>query len=443
MPKLSYQTIASLIPASVGKIIIAYSGGIDSHVLLHLLATQAALKPNVIAVYVNHGLQVLADDWVEHCRRQAEILGVDFIGLTVDAKAANGESPEAAARHARYQALKSLIQVGDCLLLAQHREDQMETLLLQLFRGAGVQGLAAMPTSLPFGNGTLLRPLLNIAKTDIQQYARQQGLQWIEDPSNQSNDFDRNYLRNDIVPRLKQRWPSLDKTIARSAQNCGEAASLLDEWGRQMIARLVSPLDNSLALDQLKDFSAAQSNWLIRQWFAVLGLKPPSQALLHAIKQQLVDARPDAHPQILTQGHYLKKYRQRLFCLAERHLLKPTDSLVWPNATPALSLINGYQLSRVSASSGISQPFWHSANICIKPRSGGEKIKLPGRHGQHCLKKLFQEAGIPPWERETRPLVYLDDRLAAVAGLWVAEWAWACNPDACYRLNWVQFNLIR
>ena len=436
MPILSYQAISPQIPACPGKILIAYSGGIDSHVLLHLVASQANLKLKVVAVYINHGLQMQADAWAEHCQLQAEMLGVRFMCLNVDAKAANGESPEAAARNVRYQALQSVIQTGDCLLLAQHREDQMETLLLQLFRGAGVQGLAAMPIMLPFGAGTLLRPLLNIAKSDIQQYALQHSLQWVEDPSNQSNDFDRNYLRNDIVPLLKQRWPSLDKTIARSAQNCAEAASLLDEWGRQMIAQLVSPVDNSLALDQLENFSAAQGSWLIRQWFALLGLKSPSQALLQAIKQQLIDARVDAHPQIFTQGYYLKKYRQRLFCLAERHLLKQVDSLVWPNENASLSLVNGYVLSRVAASSGINQQLWHSACISIQARSGGEKIKLPGRNGQHDLKKLFQEAGIPPWERETRPLIYLDGRLAAVAGLWVAEWAYACNPDACYRLNW-------
>ncbi|OAI20897.1 tRNA(Ile)-lysidine synthase [Methylomonas lenta] len=442
-PSLSYQAIASQIPACSGNIYIAYSGGIDSHVLLHLVASQANLKPKIIAVYVNHGLQALADDWGAHCRRQAENLGVSFVGLKVDAQAANGESPEAAARNARYQALQGLIQTDDCLLLAQHREDQMETLLLQLFRGAGVQGLAGMPASLPFGEGSLLRPLLNIAKADIREYGLRHGLDWVEDPSNQSNDFDRNYLRNEVVPILKQRWPALDKTIARSAQNCGEAVSLLDDWGQQMITQLVRPLDNSLAIDQLKAFSVPQSNWLIRQWFGLFGLKPPSQALLQAIKQQFVDAGPNAHPQILTQGHVLKKYRQRLYCLTEQHCIKPTDRLAWPNETPTLTLANGYRLSRVSASSGINQQLWHTANISIRPRSGGEKIKLPGREGQHSLKKLFQEVGIPPWERETRPLIYLDDRLAAVAGLWIAEWAYACNPDACYRLNWVQFELSR
>lgn len=436
MPSLSYQAITSQIPACSGNLYIAYSGGIDSHVLLHLVASQAKLKSKIIAVYVNHGLQTPADDWGAHCRRQAENLAVGFMGLKVDAQAANGESPEAAARNARYQALERLIKTGDCLLLAQHREDQMETLLLQLFRGAGVQGLAAMPTSLAFGGGTLLRPLLNIAKADIREYAQRYGLEWVEDPSNQSNDFDRNYLRNEVVPLLKQRWPSLDKTIARSAQNCGEAAGLLDNWGRQMIAQLVNPADNSLAIDPLKAFSVPQSHWLIRQWFSLLGLKPPSQALLQAIKQQLVDARPDAHPQILTQGYYLKKYRQHLFCLAERHCIKPTDCLAWPGETSSLILTNGYRLSRLSASSGINQQLWHAADISIRLRSGGEKIKLPGREGQHGLKKLFQEAGIPPWERETRPLIYLDDRLAAVAGLWVAEWAWANLPDACYRLSW-------
>ncbi|MDD2760958.1 MAG: tRNA lysidine(34) synthetase TilS [Methylomonas sp.] len=433
---LSFSTISSLIPIAIGKTHIAYSGGIDSTVLLHLCASRADLRENLIAVYVHHGLQAVADDWEKHCRQQAEALGVAFLSIKVNAKASHGESPEAAARNARYHALKNLLQVGDLLLLAQHREDQMETLLLQLFRGAGIQGLAAMPASTPFGLGHMLRPLLAIAKSDIQAYALQHGLKWIEDPTNQQSDFDRNFLRNEIVPLIKQRWPSLDKTVARSARHCAEAATLLESWGQEAFDRLFDPTDNSLTIDELGTFDSEQRNWLLRHWLGLFDLKPPSQALLQSINQQLIAARADANPRIYTQAHYLKKYRQRLFCLSENRLRKLEGCLEWSSETPALTLPNGYLLTRVSASAGLDKRIWHASQITIKPRSGGEKLKLSGRSGQHDLKKLFQEAGIPPWERDARPLLYLNSRLAAVPGLCIAEWAWSQEAGACYQLTW-------
>lgn len=434
---LSFQSIAHLIPRTQGKIVIAYSGGIDSQVLLHLCAHQADLKPKIVAVYVHHGLQAAADAWESHCRQQTEALGVAFICLKVDAQAKNGESPEAAARHARYQALQGLLQSNeDLLLLAQHREDQLETVLLQLFRGAGVQGLAAMPASAPFGPGTMLRPLLNVAKAEIQAYAMTHELQWVEDPSNQSHDFDRNYLRHAVIPLLKQRWPALDKTVARSAQHCAEAAELLNAWGCDALADIVDPKTNSLSIARLSGLSETQTNWLIRLWLQSLGLKPPSQAQLQSIKKQLIDARSDANPQISIQHHTLKRYRQALFLLPASRSFNAPAECYWQPRQSILLLTNGFALTRLTASSGIEQTLWHASKIVVKPRSGGEKLKLPGRDGQHCLKKLYQEAGIPPWERDTRPLLYLNGRLAAVPGLWVAEWAWHQGADACYHLTW-------
>lgn len=436
MPQLTFQAIVHLFPDNVNRIYLGFSGGIDSSVLLHLCATQAAIKPKLIAVYVNHGLQPQADAWGEHCRQQAETLEVDFLNLNVDAKAANGESPEAAARQARYRALQQLPKTDDLILFAQHREDQMETLLLQLFRGAGIKGLAAMPLITTFGQGRLLRPLLDIGKADIQDYAVQHNLCWVEDPSNQSSDFDRNFLRNRITPLLKQRWPSLDKTVARSARHCGEAMLQLDACNTQLMADRFDPRQRSLAIGNLLDLSELQIGWLLRQWFSELGLKPPSQALLHALKTQLIEARSDANPVLRKQGCVFGKYRQTLYCLPEQRLLPLPDNFVWPTDQAHLHLPNGYVLSRISASSGINKSLWENARVDLRPRSGSEKLKLPYRTGQHSLKKLFQEAGIPPWERETRPLIYLNDRLAGVAGLCVAEWAFSNTPGNCYQVTW-------
>lgn len=415
---------------------IGYSGGIDSHVLLHLCASDPELKCKIKAVYIHHGLQPAADEWGEHCRQQCLNLAVNFKMIEVNAAAMPGESPEAAARNARYSALQRLIKPGDVLLLAQHREDQMETVLLQLFRGSGIQGLAAMPDCSEFGQGLVLRPLLQVAKKEIQQYAAQRALHWVDDPSNLSGEFDRNYLRNQVVPLLKQRWPSLDKTVARSAQHCGDAARLLNDWAGRTLEAIVDPLDRSLSISAWSQFNRHQGHWLLRQWLQMLGLKPPSQAVLKAIVDQLISAKDSANPQIFTQGCYLRKYRQKLFCLPEGYFRKETEVRQWDQRDDVFEMVNGYKLTRIESSAGIAKRLWGTQFVTVVNRRGGEKIKLPGRDGHHCLKKLYQEAGIPPWDRDLRPLVYLDGRLAAVAGLWVAEWAWSQQQGDCYRLLW-------
>ncbi|AEG01774.1 tRNA lysidine(34) synthetase TilS [Methylomonas methanica] len=436
MSLLDYSSIAHLIPANSGNIYIAYSGGIDSHVLLHLCASQADLHARITAVYVHHGLQAQADDWAAHCDNQSTALGIGFLCLKVDAKAANGESPEAAARQARYKALMTLIQSDDLVLFAQHREDQMETVLLQLFRGAGVRGLAAMPLAAPFGRGSLIRPLLPIPKSAIREYARVHRLNWVEDPSNQSSDFDRNFLRNQVIPLLKQRWPSLDKTVARSAQHCAEASALIATWNSAHLGSLANPEDNSLNIDKLKSLEDAEITGLLRHWFSSLGLKPPSQALLQTVKQQFLHSDAFANPHLVTQGHVLKKYRQTLYCLTEKTFAPLPDAQDWPAEKCTMRLANDCVLSLTTTNAGISQSLWHGSEITLKPRSGGEKLKLANRAGRHDLKKLFQEAGIPPWERQSRPLIYLNGQLAAVAGLWIAEWACAQIDAGCYRITW-------
>jgi len=264
----------------------------------------------------------------------------------------------------------------------------------------------------------------------------------VDDPSNSSSDFDRNFLRNEIVPLLKQRWPSLDKTLARSAQHCADAADLIEDNSCELIKHRFNSSDQSLSLEKADQLSPVQYNLLLRQWFRQLGLKPPSQAQLNSIKQQFLGARADAMPQINLQGNIFQKYRQQLFCLNKQQLLM-IEEQEWPQESADLCLSNGYLISRTPAESGINQQLWQQAKITLKPRNGGEKLKLPGRMGQHCLKKLFQEARIPPWERQTRPLIYFNGQLAAVAGLWIAEWAWAKAPEACYQIAWQRENVSK
>jgi len=399
-------------------IYIGYSGGVDSHVLLHLCASITRLKGKMTAVYVHHGLQVEAESWARHCKKSAESLGVDFIVLRVNAVASQGESPEEAARNARYTALKSLIGDNDVLLVAQHRDDQLETVLLQLFRGSGLRGLSAMPESMAFGWGLMLRPLLNVSKSAIDDYAQAHALSWVDDPSNLSNDYDRNFLRNAVLHLLKQRWPACDKTVARSARHCVDAQVVISEHAEELFLQVFNAADKTLCISQLKSYKVIQQALVIRQWFQALQFKMPSQAFVERLQTEVILAREDSEPELSGQGYCVRRYRNKLYCLKSVAPEIVRDS-VWSAEETSLRVSDHQTLSCVPSSVGICREQWQKATIVVKARRGGEKIRLPGRKGHHALKKLFQEAGIPPWERETIPLVYLDDKLAAVGDLWI------------------------
>ncbi len=398
---------------------IAYSGGVDSHVLLHCCASIAQLKHKLTAVYVHHGLQAEAEAWVGHCKKTAKELGVEFLSLRVNAQAAPGESPEEAARNARYAALKSLINVGDALLLAQHREDQLETVLLQLFRGCGLSGLSGMPESQAFGAGVMLRPLLNTSKQAICNYADMHQLSWVEDPSNQSNDYDRNFLRNAVIPLLKQRWPAIDKTVSRSARHCADAQLLVEDVAEELFSAVFNPADQTLCISRLTEHQLHPQQLIIRHWFRHLGLKMPAQALVERILNEVVAASEHRDPVLSVQGYSIRRYRDKLHCLkaAER---EARQDRVWPSGQASIKISQDRILSCVPSSKGMLREQWQAAKVEVRFRRGGEKIRLPGRQGHHSLKNLFQEAGIPPWVRDAVPLIYLDDTLAAVGDLWIS-----------------------
>ncbi|WP_305908564.1 tRNA lysidine(34) synthetase TilS [Methylomarinum sp. Ch1-1] len=435
MTKLTAALIDTILPANTARIFVAYSGGVDSQVLLHLCANEPDYRQRLTAVYVHHGLQREADVWAEHCRVSAERLGVEFKELRVDASAKKRQSPEDAARTARYEALRALLARDDVLLVAQHREDQLETVLLQLFRGAGVSGLAAMPERTEFGKGWLLRPLLTVGKRSILDYADSHRLHWVEDPSNQADDFDRNYLRNNIVPLLKQRWPSLDKTVARSARHCAAAAELLAGLADDLLEDCYDRRDRSLAVQDLLALDLSKRNLVLRRWLEMQGLKPPGEALLQTLIAEVACAGPEADPELRTQGREIKRYRGRLYCLPASAPVKE-KTREWPQGVSEIACANGYRLRIAPSSSGIPVGLWRQAKVTIKPREGGEMLKLIGRKGRHALKKLYQEAAVPPWQREQRPLIYLDGQLAAVAGLWVAEAFFSAGEESCYQVLW-------
>lgn len=436
MPELTAVLRAAL-PITTEQIYIGYSGGVDSHVLLQVCTQLAEFKEKITAVYVHHGLQAIAESWAIHCQQEAEKCAVKFQLLRVNAQPQLGESPEAAARNARYQALQPLLHRNDVLLVAQHREDQLETVLLQLFRGAGVQGLSAMPKAIAFGAGQLLRPFLNIPKQTIQSYAEEQNLSWVTDPSNACDEFDRNFLRNQVIPLLKTRWAQLDKTVARSAQHCATAQQTLADVAEQLFAEVVNA-DNSLSIARLQTLSL-QKQWLVvRHWFNALGLKMPSAGFVEAIFTEVIQAKSSAEPALKKAGVVLRRYQDKLYCEKEQPNFENSLQLVWQVTKDELQLPDGSLLQRNPSLTGIAVSAWQQARVTVRFRQGGEKIRLPHRYGQHTLKKLLQEAQIPPWQRDKIPLLYFDEQLVAVADLWLSADFQTTTETACYQLHWLK-----
>jgi len=416
-----------------GHVYVGYSGGVDSHVLLHLCASIKNLNNKMTAVYVHHGLQAAAEVWAGHCQQTAANLGVAFKLLRVNARALPGESPEEAARNARYQALQALMNTNDVLLIGQHREDQLETVLMQLFRGGGLPGLSGMPERMAFGRGVMLRPLLNVAKTAISDYAVAHGLSWVEDPSNLSLDYDRNFLRNTVAPLLKQRWPSLDKTVARSARHCADAQVLVSTVAEELFLPVFNAADKTLTISRLQQHNNARQQLIIRQWFQRLGLKMPAQGFVERILAEVLAARVDSDPLLSGPSYCVRRYRNKLYCL-NSSAQELFQACIWPAGQTSITLSNHQTLFCAPSASGIPRERWRNAAIVVKARSGGEKIRLPGRQGRHSLKNLFQEAGVPPWERAVMPLIYLDNTLAAVGDYWISADFYHEESGHCVRL---------
>jgi tRNA(Ile)-lysidine synthase len=421
---LSFSPIQILLTAhpAIHRLIVGYSGGVDSHVLLHLLTThRKELQGRILAaIYVDHGLQPASVPWGDHCAAVCRNLNVAFELLKVNARPQSGESPEAAARRVRYAVLEKWLGEHDALLTAHQRDDQAETLLLQLLRGAGPSGLAAMPVVAPLGHGLLLRPLLGIDRTEILTYAGAHRLQWIEDASNRSRDLDRNYLRHDILPLLKARWPAATSTLARSARLCAEAAVLLDELADADLAWAATERPDGLDIPALRTLDERRQRNALRRWFRRLHLPVPAANHLYHILQDAIATPRDRQPLILWPGCEVRRYRDRLFAMMPLPPHDPSRVFLLTPETTGLSIpgIGHLQFCRVQGQ-GVRLAALTGASLTIRFRRGGERFQPAKRQHSQALKKLLQEAGIPPWERDRLPLLYVNEVLAAVARLGV------------------------
>ncbi|QJD30205.1 tRNA lysidine(34) synthetase TilS [Methylococcus geothermalis] len=413
---------AGLQPGTVYR--VAFSGGLDSTVLLDLMQELRFLIPfELQAVHVHHGLLAEADGWSRHCAEVAGKYGIVLDTLRVDACPRPGESPEGAARTARYRAFEALLNPGDILLTAQHLDDQAETLLLQLMRGAGLPGLAAMPAVAPFGRGMLHRPLLRFSRREILEYARNKGLTWIEDPSNRDERYDRNFIRRRIMPQLATRWPAIAANLARSAGHCAEAAGLLDKQA-DTLAAAATPADDPASLDVIavRALPPDEQRLLLRRWIKKRGLRAPSAKLLERIRWEILESSGEHAPAIAWADGDVRRYRQRLYLVPPATDFAPSWTSDWTGET-LLRLPGGDSLvASLESGPGIDPARWRDGTITVRYRRQGDRIEPAGRLGHRELKKLFQEAGLPPWERNRQPIVCIDGRIAAIGGSrWLAS----------------------
>ena len=416
------RLLASLLRSSAGfapptAYCVALSGGLDSSVLLHALARawHDGLPP-LRAVHVNHGLQAGAEAWAEHCRRFCAGLGVELSILRVDARARAGDSPEAAARRARYRALAEALAANEALLTAHHRDDQAETLLLQLLRGAGPRGLAAMPPARRLGAGLLLRPLLDYERAELETYARQHALAWVEDPSNREQAFERNFLRHQVMPLLRQRWPGLGKTLARSARACAEAAALNEALAAQDMPAAPGAV---LPLARLRTLPAARRRNVLFHWLQQQGAVLPSAAQMAQL-ERIITAAEDAMPRVDWGEWVVWRYRDALHLLTRAETLPLHGELDWDGRTPLPLPGLGRLESRPVRGQGLRAECLRG-HLQIRFRRGGERCRPRGQAHHRPLKKLLQDAGVPPWQRWRIPLLFIDDQLAAVIGHWPCE----------------------
>lgn len=444
------------------KLIVGFSGGLDSTVLLHVLASYPTLFAKLVAVHVNHGISARAPHWQAHCEQFCHHLDIPLITQSVQFdRSANIEER---ARIARYAVFSSLMTEQNCLILGHHLDDQAETVLLQLFRGAGVDGLAAMSDWGKLGLGGMARPFLNHSRTQLENYAVLHQLRWIEDESNQDINYSRNYLRQQIIPLLKKKWPGVVGNIARTAIHCQQAKRNLDSLA-EGDSRLISKhakerevqedmegrtatytpvkenlstlstkqfstpdevgnkgnaseensdvlLNNFLLITPLKELSRDRLVNLLRVWLKNNRVQLPSTATFERLIDEVIFASSDAIPEVSWTEVIVRRYQRHLYI--DRKSINKLPSCIEWSVFPLPLIIADLEINLLAKKStqGLVAP--PNAKISVRFRQGGEEFVW---HGQtKRLKKLFQEWGVPPWLRERIPLVYFNDTLAAVVG---------------------------
>lgn len=474
--------------ATYRSLLLAYSGGLDSMVLLDILTVLrdgSAEKPSsgglaLRACYIHHGLSRHANQWVLHCARECRQRGVVF--STEQVVLDNiVDGIEAAARNARYRVLARKLEKDEVLLTAQHRDDQVETLLLALKRGSGPAGMAAMAADAPFRGRRLVRPLLDCSRAELKVYAQEHQLYWIEDDSNDDLRFDRNFLRLRILPSLRRRWPQFSNAAARSAQLCAEQEALLDELLAETLAALTLP-DGSLRVTPLMTMSNARRAAILRRWLTSRGARMPSRQQLSCLWQEVALSRRDAVAQLQLGDRLVRRFHGRLYVLSltlpgkgtilpwpsedtrltlpqgrgvvSRRLVCTADPAPQVNYRTAVAVSGGNRAARLNDVSLISDVTACAACVVtpaaivraplleerVSVRFGLAQglLYISGRRHGRTLKKLWQELDIPPWQRDVTPLLFYNDVLIAALGVFVTREGETRGSLAQWHLNWQQ-----
>jgi len=417
-----------------GPILVAYSGGLDSTVLLHALAANDAARARGLrAVHIDHGISDSSAAWARHCEVFATSLGVEFLARRVDVTRQADLGLEASARHARYAAIETLISPGEIVALAHHRDDQTETVLLKLLRGAGPEGLGAMRPMRRLGVGHAWRPLLGLPRAALREYAGAQGLNWIGDPSNEDPGIDRNYLRLQVLPRIVARWPEAAGSIAQSAAWARSAAEFIDGEARRALARVQGLDPATLHFRDWLDLPEALRDPVLRQWLRGLGLAEPTHFQATELVRQINEAAEDRQPCVRWPGVEVRRYRDLLYAM--RPLQFPPLDWNAPFDGSELRLpldLGTLRLSGASADARLAQP------LQVRFRRGGENLRLAGHGPTRELRDLLQESGVPPWQRARLPLLFdADERLVAIADLFIGDAAAALLAPLDAGIEWI------
>nr|BET44432.1 MAG: tRNA lysidine(34) synthetase TilS [Candidatus Aschnera chinzeii] len=420
---------------SIRKILVGFSGGLDSTVLLHaLIMIRNHLIPNldIRAIYINHGISKYSKVWGRHCKiictKWNVIYCVHNININTDKKGI-----ESAARYARYKVFHEICLPNEVIFTAHQLNDQVETFLLFLKRGSGPAGLSGMSKFTPFYNTYLVRPLLSFQRNELLAYAIKNNLTWIDDDSNSNSNYDRNFLRLNIIPLLIKRWPFFLSSVFRTAKICKEEQLLLCEALKDTLSTVINS-DGSLNISMLLTHSDVKKYFILRYWFKLHNMLMPSYVQLKCILYEVVCAKLDANPKLILSDHVIRRYRNKLWITRNYQDISQV-CLIWqlPNTIVLPDNLGALQVSNHGFSYRCP-----NINEIVSIRFGLKgKIKIVGRlHSRHS-KKLWQEFGIAPWLRNRIPLLYYNDTLIAAIGVFITEYGGNYNSNSVLNIQWL------
>lgn len=425
-------------------IVVALSGGMDSMVLLHslkYLVDQHLLSAPLRAIHVNHGISPDAATWQQLCSDTCGKLDVPLQVESVDLDIESPANLEERARDARYAVFANVLGAEEVLVMGHHLDDQMETILLRLMRGAGISGLSGIPRSRRLGAGILLRPLLSVSRDALLGYAQSSGIQWVSDEGNESLAFDRNFCRHQLLPLVESRWPGYRASWEKSRQLIADSAQLLTGIAHQDLLRVATQEPAVILLEPLKDMDEARQRNVLRYWLINLGFPEPGWTTLHRLTRDILHLQPGAAGYIDYKSGRLQCYQDKLYALNPLQYV-PDDSIDWSFGDKEKLLLpeNGYLMSLTSGQNPVQSaqaPLLCMAleKVSVHYREGGEKVRLAGRP-EKTVKQLLQEARVLPWQRDCYPLLCNDNAIVLIPGLGVAADFIAAPGETGRQITW-------